>query len=327
MNGALAAAVERFERSAGRDGARKLLIERDGERLFAGPDIDAPQGVWSITKTFLGLTLGLLVDDGRVSLDARAAEILPELADAFPNATIRHFASMTSGYRAAGDETPIKGYAHGPSRTPFLPAAKAQFAPGTAYSYWDSAPNMLALALTIVAGEPLVDLFRRRIGDPLGMEIAWGAWLWRGLLVNGGAGNHFGPVQTTAPSLARLGRMMLDGGAWEGARLLSPTFCAQALTPVVGASVPLHVAEFDGRNRYGLFWWLNGADAQGALKWPGIEPGAYAASGYNNNDLFVLPRARLVVVRLGMDQDHDGAISDAAYAALLRDAIAAVSRP
>jgi CubicO group peptidase (beta-lactamase class C family) len=318
-------ALSAFAEAAGRDGIRKVVVSRDRHVLWSGPDADRPQGVWSITKTICSLTLGLLLDDGRISFDQKAATILPELEAAFPYATIRQFASMTSGYFASGDETPINGYAHGPSRTPFTPSDRPQFAPGTAYSYWDSAPNMLALALTRIAGEPLAELFRRRIAAPLAMPLHWGAWLHGDLPVNGGSGNHFGQAQSTARGLLHLGEMMMDRGVWQGRRLVSEHYSSEALKPAIGADVPLFTDQFDGRNRYGLFWWLNGRNAAGELKWPGVEEPAFSASGYNNNDLFVLPNERLVVVRLGVDQDHDGAISDAQYAALLRDIVSAVS--
>ncbi|MCI0623666.1 MAG: serine hydrolase, partial [Acidobacteria bacterium] len=36
--------------------------------------------------------------------------------------------------------------------------------------------------------------------------------------------------------------------------------------------------------------------------WPGAPASTFAASGYNNNKLFVIPEWRMVVVRLGLDQ-------------------------
>ena len=91
----LARAIERFEAEAGRDGARRLAILHRGDLVHAGPEADRAQGVWSITKTILSTTLGLLVDDGRVALDQPVTRVLPELAAAFSDATFRHFASMT----------------------------------------------------------------------------------------------------------------------------------------------------------------------------------------------------------------------------------------
>jgi CubicO group peptidase (beta-lactamase class C family) len=114
------------------------VIVRHGRMILKGVDIDRVHGVWSVTKSFTGTALGLLIDDGKATLDTRAAALVPELAAHYPNATLRHFATMTSGYRAVGDE-PQGDYRHGPSSTPFLPARPLFSPPGSQFAYWDSA--------------------------------------------------------------------------------------------------------------------------------------------------------------------------------------------
>jgi CubicO group peptidase (beta-lactamase class C family) len=114
------------------------------------------------------------------------------MAEHYPDVTLRHFTTMTSGYRAVGDE-PRGTYIHGPSRTPFDPSPEPLFEPpGSQYAYWDSAMNMFALVLTRIAGEPLEEVFRRRIAEPIGMDAE--KWDWgdagedNGIVVNGGSG-------------------------------------------------------------------------------------------------------------------------------------------
>lgn len=48
--------------------------------------------------------LGLLIENGKCMLDMKAASILPEMKAAYPAVTLRHFTTMTSGYRAMNDE-------------------------------------------------------------------------------------------------------------------------------------------------------------------------------------------------------------------------------
>ena len=128
-------------------------------------------------------------------LDTKVATILPGMKAAYPAVTFRHFTTMTSGYRAVNDE-PRGGYTHGPSRTPFLPGPKPLFSPGTKYAYWDSAMNQFGYALTVAAEEPMEDLFRSRIAEPIGMNPD--QWDWKevsqddGARSNGGAGNNSG---------------------------------------------------------------------------------------------------------------------------------------
>jgi CubicO group peptidase (beta-lactamase class C family) len=301
----LRGAIDRLAKRCGRDGVRQLLIVRNGRIIWKGDDIDNVHGVWSVTKSFTSTCLGLLVADGKVSLDTRAADNVSALRLRYPTLTLRHVATMTSGYRAAGDE-PNNGYIHGPSATPFVPA-QPLFRPGEKYAYWDSAMNQFARVLTRAAGEPLEDLFRRRVAGPIGMDPA--RWDWGdfgevdGVVVNGGAGNHDKHVRISARELARLGHLFLNHGNWAGRQVLDPKWVAAATRVAVPADMPLAQPEsrIDGRGVYGLNWWVNGTGAGGSRKWPAGPAGTFAAAGLNNNHCFVIPEWQMVVVRLGTD--------------------------
>jgi CubicO group peptidase (beta-lactamase class C family) len=230
---------------------------------------------------------------------------------------------MTSGYRAVGDE-PRGTYTHGPSKTPFVPSPVPLFVPpGSRHAYWDSAMNEFAQVLTRIAGEPIEELFRRRIADPIGMNRK--RWDWgdfgevERLVVNGGSGNSNRHMQISARELARLGHLFLNGGEWNGKRLISADWVAAATSTQVPADLPLGHLEsgIDGRGVYALNWWTNGLKPDGERKWPGVPPGAFSASGYNNNDMFVVPEWGMVIVRLGLDQGTDAPISDSTYAEFL----------
>jgi CubicO group peptidase (beta-lactamase class C family) len=303
----LKAAVDFLEQHSGRDGVEELVVVRDGRLIWKGAQSHRVHGVWSCTKVFTSTALGLLIDDGKCQLDTRAREFVPVLSDRYPDASLRHFTTMTSGYRAAGDE-PAGSYIHGPSRTPLLPAPEPLFSPpGSSYAYWDSAMNQFAHVLTRIAGEPLKALFQRRIAGPIGLSPE--AWDWGqvgeadGLIVNGGAGNLDQHVRISARGLARLGLLYLNQGKWNGRTLISADWVKAATCCQVPASLPLKGAPIDGRGVYGYNWWMNGVGADGARKWPGAPVGAFGASGYNNNDMFLIPEWRMVIVRLGLDQD------------------------
>jgi CubicO group peptidase (beta-lactamase class C family) len=320
----LEAAVGYLKANTGRDGVRELVIVRNGRIVWQGDNIDHVHGVWSLTKSFTSTVLGLLIDDGRATLETRACEFAPDLAEYYPEVTLRHFATMTSGYRAVGDE-PQGTYTHGPSNTPFHPNPVPLFTPpGSRYAYWDSAMNEFANVLTRIAGEPIEDLFRRRLADPVGMNRT--GWDWGdfgevgGLVVNCGSGNSNRHVRVSARELARLGHLFLHWGEWDGKQLIGAEWVKAATTTQVPADLPLGHAEsgIDGRGVYGLNWWTNGVKPDGERKWPAAPLGTFSASGYNNNDLFVIPEWRMVVVRLGLDQATDGAISDATYGEFLR---------
>ncbi len=316
-------AVRYLKEHSGRDGADQLLIIRNGYVIWNGPRTGEVHGVWSVTKSFTSAVLGLLIDDGKATLDSRACRYLPSLTACYPEVTLRHFATMTSGYRAAGDE-PAGTYRHGPSRTPFLPDAAPLFAPpGSKFAYWDSAMNQFANVLARIAGEPIRDLFKRRIADRIGMNPKH--WKWGdfgevdGVVVNGGSGNHNRHIFISARELARFGHLFLNRGRWKGRQLLSPRWVKESTSVQAPASLPMGQPEshIDGRGVYGYNWWVNGVKPDGTRKWPDAPSGTFAASGANNNDMFVIPEWNMVVVRLGLD-GKDGDISDRTYSTFLR---------
>lgn len=319
--GKLDEAIQFLKDNSGGDGVRELVIIRNGYLIWQGDDVDKVHGVWSMTKSFTSTTLGLLIDDGKCQLDTLAKEFVPDMADKFPYITLRHFTTMTSGYRAQGDE-PRGGYLHGPSVTPFIPG-EPLFVPGTHYAYWDSAMNQFANVLTHIAKEELEVLFKRRIADPIGMNP--GKWKWgdfgeiNGLTVNGGSGNQGKSIHISAREAARFGWLYLNKGNWDGTQLISEWWVNLAAAGQVSATMPNGHPEsnIEGSGMYGFNWWTNGIKANGERKWNDAPASTYSASGYNNNDLFVIPDWNMVIMRLGLDQ-QDKAIGDIVYNQFLK---------
>ncbi|MHC4227161.1 MAG: serine hydrolase domain-containing protein [Planctomycetota bacterium] len=326
----LRAAVSYIENNSGSDGVKELIIIRNGYMIWKGPSIDKMHGVWSLTKSFTSTVLGLLIDDGKATLDTLAKDHVLSMAVTYPDITMRHFTTMTSGYYAIGDKT-TGGYKHGPSRTPFTPSETPLFKPpGSRYAYWDSAMNQFGNVLTHIADEPIETLFKRRIADPIGMDRS--KWDWgdfgkvNGITVNGGSGNGNKHIQISARELARFGHLFLNRGKWKGKQLISTAWVDAATKAHVPASMPLEeLSGADGRGTYGYNWWANGINTGGKRKWPGAPVGTYAASGYNNNDMFIIPKWNMVIVRLGLDQ-RDFPITDSIYSTFLRKVGEAIER-
>jgi CubicO group peptidase (beta-lactamase class C family) len=305
----LEAAVSYLKKNSGSDGVKELVIIRNGVMIWKGTDIDKMHGVWSLTKSFTSTVLGLLIDDNKATLDTLAKDYLPSMAKVYPDITLRHFTTMTSGYYAIGDET-RGGYKHGPSRTPFKPAPTPLFEPpGSRYAYWDSAMNQFANVLTRIADEPIEELFKKRIADQISMDRSkwdWGDFgMINGIVVNGGSGNSNKHIFISARELARFGHLFLNRGKWKNKQLISESWIDMATKVHVPSSMPLEpLSGADGRGVYGFNWWVNGIKPNGKRNWPGAPYGTYAASGYNNNDMFVIPEWKMVIVRLGLDQSE-----------------------
>ena len=289
-------AVAALKRVVGDDGVSGTIVVQNGYLLWSGDRIDEKRPIWSCTKSFLSTCLGLLWDDGKLAPDDLVSKYLPEVAKDYPAVTLRHLATFTSGVNLKSGEL-----------DPLAP----DYAPGAAMHY-SAQSDLLALALTRVAGESLSDLFKRRVANPIGMDPA--GWEWKnlgerdGLVVNGGSGFPASGLHMTAQNLARFGWLYANGGEWDGRQLVSKRYIAAATIPLVDAQIPLHDAKgwyhvLPGR--YGLNWWVNGVGAKGKRLWPSVPASAFAAQGNRNNICIVVPEWKLVLVRTGLDKIID----------------------
>jgi CubicO group peptidase (beta-lactamase class C family) len=300
----LKAAVDYMDSHFGPDGAKELVIVRNGYLIWQGPNADAFHPVWSCTKTFTSAVLGLLVDDGKCTLDARAIDYVPGLAEADPMYThveLRHLASMTGGYHGQVKDV-------GPDRPwgepmAYLNPQPALFEAGTTVQYNDHDVFLLGKILTLITREPLSSVFERRIARPIGMT----KWTWgvsgrvEGIDLNNPPGNPggrgAGGVQTTAREMARFGLLFLNRGNWNGTRLLSASFVEKATTNRVPTSYGYR--NLDLRGRFGFYWWTNGIMVNGQRPWPSAPARAYTSHGRSSNFCYVVSEWNMVLVRMG----------------------------
>ena len=275
----------------GSHGTDQAVVIRNGYMIWKGSDIDNSHNVWSASKSFTSTVLGLLIDDGKCTLDTYAKDYVSSLSSQYSGVKLRHFATMTSGYAASSNCQ---------SSEPFEPASP-QFSPGSKFKYCDDAMNEFANVLTRIAGEDIESFFKDRIADPIGMNDAkwdWDDWgTIDGMVVNGGAGNKGKGIHISARELARFGLLFLNRGNWNGRQLISASWADRATSVQVPSSLP----GSDGRYCYN--WW----------RLSGTEVPTYMASGYNNNKCIVIRDWDMVVVRLG----KDGSIDKSIYATFL----------
>ena len=266
----------------------ELVIIRNGYLIWGGSDIDHQHGVWSCTKSFTSTVLGLLIDDGRHDTRYPRGDAPLEHERRVPERDLSPLHDDDLGLlRGRGrSQRP-----HGQSGTPFAPSNTPLFTPpGSKYAYWDSAMNQFANGLTRVAGEPIENLFERRVADPIGMRAGdwdWGDWgSINGIDVNGGAGNS-GMMEITARQMARLGHLFLNRGNWNGQQLISASWVDAATRNQVPSTLPFGHAQaspIEGQGVYGFNWWVNGIRSNGARKWPGVPTSTFSAKGANNNE-------------------------------------------
>ena len=275
-------------------GTGAMLIVRNGYEIWAGPDSDKEYQIFSATKSFTSTVLGLLIQDGTVSLSTLAKDLDPALAEHYPGVTLRHFATMTSGYDSAGGSYEFDAQGRGDSWNPG-PAAPPIFPPGSKFRYWDDAMSQFGNVLTRAARRPLDRLFKERIADPIGMK----RWRWtENDTPTGQVLSWTGGIWTSSRELARFGHLFLNRGNWKGRQLIDASWVDQATSVQVPATVPNDtLPRSRGAGVYGYNWWVNGVKPDGRRLWPGAPPRTFYANGLHNNVCIVVPEWNIVIAR------------------------------
>ena len=221
-------------------GADALYIWRDGEVLTDWHSTygDRPIDTMSVTKSIVNLAIGRLVYTGKLpTIDLSVCELFAEWrGDSRREITIRHLLSQTSGL--ASDRTTEKIYAS-PDIVRFALEAELATAPGTRFFYNNRATNLLAGVVERASGRKLDDYMAEEIFSALGIS----EWSW----TRDSSGNPYAMSELAlrAADLAKLGRLMLDGGVADGTRILDKTWVDESSRP----GQPFN-------SQYGLLWWL-----------------------------------------------------------------------
>jgi CubicO group peptidase (beta-lactamase class C family) len=144
-----------------------------------GPNLR--QRIGSITKTMVALCAMALVDEGRLSLDDRVVQRLPDVKFDGPadSLTVRHLLTHTGGIGEApteGDLADLDAILWSErDEVPGVPALypngiRIEVAPGTKWAYANHGFVLLGEIIARVEGEPIEEVLRRRIFEPLGMS-------------------------------------------------------------------------------------------------------------------------------------------------------------
>ncbi|MGB2864787.1 MAG: serine hydrolase [Sedimentisphaerales bacterium] len=278
----------------------------------------------SMAKALVGgVSLMLALNDGLLSPDDPACKYIPEWKGHPQKSkiTIRHLATHSSGIEDAEQdgighfELPgWKGQFWKQTPDPFTVSrdeAPVIFEPGSQYAY--SNPGMALLSYAVTAGlqgtehTDIRTLLRQRIMKPIGVKdndwsIGYGKTFEvndLNLVANWGGGGF------TARAVARVGRLMLRKGNWQGRQLVDsewveevvrfagtplPDRVSRASRPRIAGRMPAtHPAPASG-----LGWWTNFDGV-----WSKVPRDAFAGAGAGNQVLLVVPSLDLIVVRNG----------------------------
>lgn len=275
---------------------RAFLVAVDGKTVLSyyrdfGPTDYAH--VFSVTKSVLGVLVGIAIDDGRLRLDQTLLELLPEYTDRMnervKSITLRQLLTMTSG--ATGG--PPGGFE--PDAEDPVPSMVSDVfgEPGSLFEYTDLNAHLVAVVLRQAVDRPLLDYAREKLFDPLGIKTrpAWQGsdyqaglkkpgfgWATDGAGINAGAGG----LELTAPDMVQIGQLYADAGRWHGRQLVSAKWVEASTTNQL-------TPEQTTINPYGYLWWVGGEIESQRM---------FFAAGVYGQRIIVVPGAGLVVVTI-----------------------------
>jgi CubicO group peptidase (beta-lactamase class C family) len=259
----------------------------------------------SLTKV-VGTTTAAMVlyDQGRLDLDAAVSTYLPAFSGGWKDSvTVRHLLTHRSGLPAGRDLWRI-------ARTPdearaAVLSTNLECKPGQCYIYSDLGADVLGFVIEAVAGESLDVFLHDKVFEPLGMndtffrpadsltyriaptEIApprgyplKGEVHDENAYALGGVAGHAG-LFSTAADLSIFAQMMLNGGSYNGVRVLSDTTVALFTRRAAGTRA-LGWDTADGDGGSGKF----------------LDSRAYGHTGYTGTSIWIDPERQMFVLLL-----------------------------
>lgn len=185
---------------------------------------------YSVAKAFVMTAIGLLFDDKKLSVGDRIADLfageLPRDADArWSEVTVEHALTHTIGFDEGFLDIDVEDTGAYPTDDylSMVFAHPLRHKPGTHSQYSDAAFYLLSRVVSRVAGENVDSLLYDRILRPLGFrEVAWSRCPRQYPI--GATGLYI-----RSDDMVKLGWLYLNGGMWEGERLLSDQWVSLAL--------------------------------------------------------------------------------------------------
>ena len=261
-------------------------------------DKDELHDVRSITKSMVAVLWGI-TDSGRAvpPLTTPVLDLLPALADlrngGRERITVADMLCMRSGLawdesggysRWTNDE---KGLIWRGDRTRYVLERQLAAPPGTLFNYNGGLTAVLGQLLEEQTGSSLQEYAGQWLFAPLGIRN----WEWVADIR--GRTRAFTGLRLRPRDLARLGRLMLQGGEWQGRQIVPEAWVRTLLSPCA-----------TGGEEFGYHWWSGNVFVRGKeVRWHG-------AHGNGGQRLFIVPSLDLVVVMTAGEYD-DGSIGRA----------------
>ena len=267
-----------------------LLLMR-GDKIFleaywAPFERDLPHRMYSVTKSFASVAVGLCLEDGLIDLDRPIAEYFPEKSDTLPDGylkrqTVRQMLTMTTT-----GHVPSWFEASDPDRTHFyFTDMQPRHPAGTLWEYDSAGSQVLSALVEKVSGRSLFDLLNERIFRHL--ECFHDAKILK--TRNGDSWGDSAMICTTR-DLATFARFVLNYGVWNGQRLMNEEYLRTATSALVSNGQSGHTGMFD--HGYGYQFWRT-------------EEDGFLLNGMGDQIAICMPKQDLILVSTADNQGNE----------------------
>lgn len=244
---------------------------------------------FSMAKTMISLMVGIAIEEGKIkNTDQPVGDFLPEFTSGGKEKiTIRHLLTMSSGLGwVEGYSSPLstttEAY-YGDDLAKLVLNLKSVEEPGKYFRYQSCNTQILAFVLEKATGKHVSDYFHEKIWEPIGAEnkAEWS------LDKKDGMEKAYCCLFSNARDYARLGKLALHMGNWNGQQLVPIEYFKQSIIPSTNL-----IDEDTNKpvDFYGFQWWL-------IPQYRGNN--IYYARGILGQYIIMIPEKNIVIVRLG----------------------------
>ncbi|WP_158551391.1 serine hydrolase [Rhodohalobacter sp. SW132] len=257
-----------------------VMIEQDGELLFdefrGGMDANRTTNIKSASKSVLSLLIGIAIDQQYLEgVDQQIGEFFPDYFNEHPDPvkeslTLKNLLTMRTGM----ETTSFHNYGRWVVSSNWIRFAlnrDFEEEPGGRMMYSTGTSHLLSVILTRATGMSTLQFANQYLFGP--MNITVGGWDRdpQGYYMGG---NN---VAISTEALLKLGRLVMDGGVYNGRRLISESWIEESL------EVYTH-SNFNDYN-FGYMWWSK----------PVGETYVYFAWGNGGQYILMIPELDAVI--------------------------------
>lgn len=233
-------------------GVHAYRIEKAGEvaaeGAFAPYMPEEQRSLYSLTKTISVMAIGYLLEEGSISLNDTLNRFFPEYEERCTNGliytcTVRDLLTMRCGMPCTHSD---HDFYEAPDWLEELFTTVPVHKPGTYFEYDNRCAYALSAIVTRVSGKSACDLLTEKMFIPMGIgDIIWECD--KNNVSQGGWG-----ISTGLETVAKFGRLLADGGMWEGKRIISEDWIEMCLSVQVDTSA---LSDYNKRYGYGFQIW------------------------------------------------------------------------